>query len=181
MALAVLITATFAFVAVDVARYYYGPIEIWFYRTFGRLLRSRETSDDKKRLNGATHVLIAATLAVLIFPKIVAITSFMILIISDLTAALVGKRFGKHQLFGKSLEGSAAFLLSALLIVGILPKIDYRAGEYAIGAVAALAGTVIEALPVDIDDNLSIPLVVGGFLWAGYALLYPMLDINKFG
>lgn len=181
VALAVLIPLTLVFVTVDVARYYHRPMEIWFYKTFGWLLRSRETSKEKKRLNGATHVLIAATLAVIIFPKIIAVTSFMILIVADLAAALVGKRLGRHPFLGKSLEGSAAFFLSALLIVGILPKIDYRTGEYAIGATAALAGAVVEALPVDIDDNLSIPLVVGTVLWAGYALFYPLMNIHQFG
>lgn len=181
VALAVLIPVTAAFVAVDVARYYHGPIEAWFYAAFGRLLRSRESGGESKRLNGATHVLIAATLAVLIFPKIIAVTSFMILIISDLTAALVGKRFGRHRFFGKSIEGSTAFFLSALVVVCILPKVEYLPGEYALGAAASLAGAVTEALPVDLDDNLSIPLVVGGVLWAGYSIFYPMLDINKFG
>jgi dolichol kinase len=181
VALAVLVPVTLVFVAVDIARYYHRPLEAWFNKTFGRLLRSRETSRDKKRLNGATYVLIAATLAVLIFPKIIAVTSFMILIISDLTAALVGKRLGRHRFFGKSLEGSAAFFLSALLVVGFLPKIEYRAGEYAIGAVAALAGALVEALPVEIDDNLSIPLTVGAVLWAGYALFFPLMDIHRFG
>jgi len=181
VALAVLAPLALAFVAVDVARYYHRPIETWFYKTFGWLLRSRETSKEKKRLNGATYVLIAATLAVIIFPKIIAITSFMILIISDLTAALVGKRLGRHRFLGKSLEGSVAFFLSALLIVGILPKVEYRAGEYVIGATASLAGAIVEALPVDIDDNLSIPLVVGTVLWAGYALFYPLSNIHKFG
>jgi dolichol kinase len=181
VALAALVPVTVAFVAVDVARYYHEPLESWILRTFGRLLRVRETSVEKKRLTGATCVLIAATLAVLIFPKIIAVTSFMILIISDLTAALVGKRFGKHPFFGKSLEGSAAFFGSALLVVAILPKIEYRAGEYAIGATAALAGAIVEALPVDIDDNLSIPLSVGAVLWAGYALFFPLMDIHRFG
>jgi dolichol kinase len=180
-ALAVLIPLTLLFVTIDVARYYHRPIENWFYGTFGWLLRSKEADREKKRLNGATYVLISATLAVIIFPKLIAVTAFMILIISDLTAALVGKRFGKHPFLGKSLEGSLAFFLSALLVVGIMPKVGYGWGEYAIGAAAALAGAVIEALPIDIDDNLSVPLVVGSVLWAGYALLYPLLDINKFG
>ncbi len=180
VALAVLIPVTAVFMAVDIARYFHGPIESWFYAAFGRLLRSRESSGEKKRLNGATYVLIAATLAALIFPKIVAVTSFTILIISDLTAALVGKRFGRHRFLGKSIEGSAAFFLSALLVVCVLPKVEYRPGEYAIGAAASLAGAVTEALPIDIDDNLSIPLVVGGVLWAGYSMVYPLLDINKF-
>jgi dolichol kinase len=181
VALAVLVPVTLLFAGIDAARYYHPPLAAWINKTFGRLMRVRETSGEKKRFTGATCVLIAATLAVLIFPKIIAVTSFMILIISDLTAALIGKRFGRHPFLGKSLEGSAAFFGSALVVVAVLPKVEYAAGEYAVGAAAALAGTVVEALPVDIDDNLSIPLAVGAVLWAGYALLLPLMDIHKFG
>ena len=135
----------------------------------------------RKRLNGATYVLIAATISVLVFPKVIAVTSFTILIISDLTAALVGKRFGKHRFFGKSLEGSAAFLLSALVVVAIVPKVEYRAGEYILQAAAAVVGTIVEALPISVDDNLSIPLSIGLTMWGAYALFYPVMDLYRFG
>ncbi|MBI4548015.1 MAG: dolichol kinase [Ignavibacteriae bacterium] len=181
VALAVFIPLTIAFLVVDVARYYHKPIESWFYTWFGWLLRRRESDREKKRLNGATYVLISATLAIIIFPKFIAVTSFIILIISDLTAALVGRRFGKHKFFEKTLEGSLGFFLSALLVVFLTPKIEYYVGEYLIGALAAAIGTIVEALPIDVDDNLSVPLSVGGILWAAYSIVYPMLNVYKFG
>ena len=181
LALEVLIPLTLAFIAIDIARYYLGPVETWFYETFGWLLRSRERDSNRKRLNGATYVLISATLCVLIFPKLIAVTSFLILIISDLSAALIGKRFGRHRLFGKSLEGSLGFFASALIIIALLPKIEYAPAEYGIGVVAALAGAAVEALPIDVDDNISVPLTVGAALWAGYALFLPLLNVYKFG
>jgi len=82
---------------------------------------------------------------------------------ADLTAALVGKRFGKHPFFGKSLEGSAAFFGSALLVVAILPKIEYRAGEYAIGATAALAGAGASAPPKFRGARFSVTPICGFF------------------
>ncbi len=181
VALTVLIPLMVAFMIVDVSRYYYKPVEAWFYRTFGWLLRRHESDRTRKRLNGATYVLVAATLAVLLFPKFIAVTSFLILIISDLVAALVGRRFGKHPFFHKSIEGSIAFFISAFLIIAVLPKIEYDPGEYLIGTLAAAAGALVEALPIDVDDNLSIPLTVGGVMWAGYVILYPAMNIYKFG
>jgi len=181
VALAVFIPLTIAFLVIDVARYYHRPIEEWFYKSFGWLLRRRESDRQKKRLNGATYVLISATLAIIIFPKFIAFTSFIVLIISDLTAALVGRRFGRHKFFEKTLEGSLGFFLSALLIIFLTPKIEYYFGEYLIGALAVAVGTIVEALPIDVDDNLSVPLSVGGAMWAAYSIVYPMLNIYKFG
>lgn len=181
VALTICIPLTLLFLIVDVGRYYNKAIEYWFYRLFGGLLRTHEFGHEQKRLNGATYVLIAATVAIFVFPKMIAVTGFLILIISDLTAALVGKRFGRHRFLGKSVEGSAAFFLSALLVVLLTPKVNYIAGEYFIGAVAAAVGTIVEALPIQIDDNLSIPMSVGFTMWAGYALFYPILDTHTFG
>lgn len=181
LALAILIPLTLALVIVDVARHNHPSVESWFYKTFGYLLRQHETNREAKRLNGATYVLIAATICVLVFPKLIAVTSFIILIISDMMGALIGRRFGKHRFFGKSLEGSAAFFVSALLIIFFTPKINYEFNEYLLGTIAAATGTIFEALPWEIDDNLSIPLSVGAILWSGYALFLPALNIYKFG
>ena len=168
-------------VVVDIARHYYAPVESLFYQLFGWLLRSHETNRNRKRLNGATWVLISATLAIWIFPKIIAITGFCVLIVADMTAALIGRRFGRHRFLSKTLEGSAAFFVSALLVVAFLPKIEYAGGEYLIGAAAAMVATITEALPVDIDDNFSVPMSFGAAMWAGYSLFYPSMHIYRFG
>ena len=174
-----LIPLTASFIALDFARHFNRAVETWFVDTFGILLRRREIS--RKRLNGATYVLIAATLSVIIFPKIIAVTGFIILIISDMASALVGRRFGKHRFLAKSLEGSAAFFITAIVVVLLTPKIDYLPGEYIIGGMAAAVGAVVEALPIDIDDNLTIPVGVGITMWIGYAILLPGLNLHKFG
>jgi len=179
LALQILVPLMFAFVSVDLARFFLPPVSRWFYRWFGWLLRRHEQDDKNRRLNGASNVLIAATLSVLLFPKVIAINAFAILIISDTTSALFGRRFGKHRFLGKSLEGSAAFLVTAVAVVLVSPKIDYVFGEYAIGVVAALVGTVVEAASIKIDDNLSIPLSVGLTLWGLYAWLLPAIDLAR--
>ncbi|MBA4311099.1 MAG: dolichol kinase [Chlorobiaceae bacterium] len=174
-ALAILIPMTIIFLSVDLSRYYNRTMEEWYFKYFGFLLRKRENDKKNKTLNGATYVLISATLCVLIFPKIITITSFSILIISDIAAALVGRRFGKHKFIAKSVEGSAAFFITALAVIAIAPKIEYQLGEYLIGMIAAFIGTVTEALPAEIDDNLSIPIIVGASLWLLYSIFLPSL------
>lgn len=149
--------------------------------TFGALLRKHETDSARKRLNGASYVMISATLCVLLFPKLVTITSFSVLIICDLTAALIGLRFGKRKFFSKSLEGSLAFFVSGMFVVLLTPKIGNLFTEYLIGFVAVAIGAVVEALSITIDDNLSIPLSVGVTMWAMYSIFIPSLNIYHFG
>lgn len=172
LALAILIPITIAFLSVDIARYYIPDISTWFYYWFGWLLRRHETDNNQKRLNGASHVLIAASLCVFIFPKIIAINAITILIISDTTSALIGRRFGRHRFFGKSLEGSTAFFVSAMLVILVAPKIHYVLAEYLVGFVAALIGAIVEALPIKVDDNLSIPISVGLVMWGLYSVMH---------
>jgi len=61
------------------------------------------------------------------------------------------------------------------------PKFAYLPGEYIIGIVAGAAGAVAEAFSGAVDDNLTIPLSVGAVMWGAYALLYPALDLYRFG
>lgn len=178
MALVLLAPITLVFLVVDLLRHFHPPTAKIFYETFGWMLRSHEHDERKKRLSGATHVLISATLCVLIFPKLITITSFAILIISDSAAALVGRRFGKRKFLRKSFEGSAAFFCTALVVIATTPKVSSEAGEYVIAAIAAAVATVIEAKSTGIDDNLSIPISVGVVMWALYSFFYPSMNLH---
>ncbi len=178
LAIYLLVPITAACIIVDVTRYYIPTVARWFYKWFGWLLRRHEIDVNKKRLSGASNVLISALLCVIIFPKVIAISAFTILIISDTTSALIGRRFGRHRFFAKSLEGSSAFFVSAILVILIAPKIDKLLMEYIVGFIAAAIGTIVEALPIKIDDNLTIPISVGFSLWALYVWFLP--EINLF-
>lgn len=176
-ALQLLIPVTAGFFLVDLARYYFPPVSRLFYRVFGSLLRKHEQDENAKRLNGATYVLLSAVLCVAILPKLVTITAFAILIISDSTSALVGRRFGKHRFFRKSLEGAASFFISAVVVVLVSPKAGAGLLEYIFGFIAAGVGAVAESAAT-IDDNIAVPVSVGLVLWALYALFLPGVDLN---
>lgn len=176
-ALAILMPLTLAFLFIDVSRLFFPAIGRLHEAIFGWLLRTHERLDRGRHLNGATYVLLSAVLCVWIFPKVIVITAFAILIISDSAAALVGRRFGNHPFLAKSFEGSSAFLVTALIVVALAPKIAYLSGEYVIGAAAALLGTLVEAAEVGVDDNLTIPLSVSTALWLLYAVFLPTLDL----
>jgi dolichol kinase len=106
------------------------------------------------------------------------ITAFAILIISDTAAALFGRKFGRHPFFSKTVEGSGAFLVTALFVVAVAPKIDYLISEYAIGALGAVVGMFVEVLSTDlIDDNLSIPISIALAMWGLYAWILPTVNV----
>ncbi len=177
LALALLLPVTFSFLTVDLLRYYHKPTAELFYKIFRFMLRKHEQDERRKRLNGATHVLIAASLCVIIFPKIIVLTAFTILIVSDTFAALIGRRFGKHKFLSKSVEGSLAFFIFGIFVVLFTPKIDHSIVEIFIGIIGAAVGTVAEALPWNIDDNLSIPLSIGVAMWGLYFIFYPSVNL----
>jgi dolichol kinase len=111
---------------------------------------------------GSTYFIFSTILTILLFPKSIAIVSILILILSDTAAALVGKWIGRVKIFGKTLEGSMAFLLTSLLIVWIYPNLNRFSGS-----LAALGTTLIEVLPIKLSDNLTIPLVAGAIMFFG--------------
>jgi dolichol kinase len=177
LALELLVPMFLAFFVIDLARFFHKPTQAWFYRWFGWLLRRHESDSKSKRLTGATNILFSAIVCVLIFPKIITVNAFAILIISDITSALVGRRFGKHRFFQKSLEGATGFFVSAIVVVLLAPKIEGSLMEYVVGIIAAAAGAVTESLSTTIDDNISVPLVIGFVLWALYLFLLPSVNL----
>ncbi len=155
------VTAFFLFF--DIVRHYSQTMRLIYEKhLIGSVIRQRE----RNGLVGATYLMIGACLCVWFFDKPIAIVSLLVLIISDTAAALVGNTLGRTPLFGtKTLEGSMAFLLSALLIVFVYPGVPFLWG-----LAGAVAATLVEVLPLRIDDNLLIPLAMG-FTIQGLAVL----------
>lgn len=170
-ALATIIPATFIFIIIDIGRYYNPLLQEWFYSIFGSLLRRHESDAARKRLNGASYVLISATLCILLFSKPIMLAAFCVMIIGDTMAALIGIRFGRHKFFNKSIEGSLAFFVSGLVIICIIPNLANGLSGYILAAFSVAVGAIVEALPWEIDDNLTIPLAVGLVLWSGQHFL----------
>ena len=115
-------------------------------------------SHEEKKVTGATYYAVASFMVILLFSKEVAISSLLFLTFGDSVAALVGTRYGRHKIFQKSLEGSTACFLVCSLVGYVL--LGW------VGVVGAFAATIIELLPIPLDDNLRIPLVSGGLMQA---------------
>jgi dolichol kinase len=154
-------------ILVETLRQYVPAVQASVQRWLGKILRVEE----KKLFTGATYVAIGVLLCVLMFPeslKKMAIAVMLFLSISDALASLVGIKFGRARFLGKSLAGSAAFLLSAVAIATLVLWGE-SASWRVIGLVGAVVATVTEAITFrwgefKLDDNFSIPLVSGGVM-----------------
>lgn len=173
LVLVLLVPIFFGFLVVDLMKNFIPPLSRWYHNTFDPMLREHELEKEPLQFNGATYITFSALLLVLIFPKIIAITCFSLVAVSDTLAALAGKKFGHHRIGEKSLEGSFAFLISSLLIVAVIPRLDLIAG-----IITAITATVVEAFTLRInrykvDDNLTIPLLSALVCYLYYILVIP--------
>ncbi|MBU0529100.1 hypothetical protein KKF86_05000 [bacterium] len=155
-------TATVIIVIIDLGRTH----NKWLSKTFGILFNGMlRTHELAGKLTGASYVFIGSFIAVVIFPKEIAILALLFTAIGDTVAALYGRKFGKIKIWSKTLEGSIVGLIACLIIglffPGIPNIIKYN------GAFAAM---FIELLPIKIDDNLRIPLFSGIVMYGLYIL-----------
>jgi dolichol kinase len=178
LALSVLIPLTVFSLIADIGRHRLPSFNKFFHSLFGFMLRQHELDSKKKNLSGASYVLISAVIVVLLFPKIFAVTGFTVLIIGDISAALFGRKFGKHRFLSKSLEGSLAFFITSSVVILFAPKITGSIEEYIIGFVAVFVGMIVENISYGwADDNLTIPVSVALTMWALYAVFLPQLSL----
>ncbi len=169
-----LIPVTVVAFIVEVLRVRVTAVDDFIQKFFGSMLRPHEKAGGLARVSGATWVFLSASLCVLLFPKVVTITGFTVLIVSDTVAALFGRRFGRHRFLEKSVEGSSAFVVSAIGVVLAVAAIVGAPWQFIVaGSVAAVVAAVAEAMSygVNIDDNLTIPLSFGLVAWGLLALM----------
>lgn len=174
LALSILIPLTALSIILDVARYIFPKFGKIFYMIFGFMLRQHEMDEKKRNLNGATYVLLAATIVIAVFPKVFVIPAIAILILGDISAALIGRKFGKNKFLAKSLEGTLAFLAAGSIVIIFSPKLVGTQLEYFIGIIAAGAGAIAENISFGwADDNLTIPIAVCLTMYILYYILLP--------
>jgi dolichol kinase len=143
---------------IDTSRHYNEKIKGFVEKIFGQYLRSKERTGGFN-LSGASYMALGLLTSCLFFSKGLAITSWLVLIISDCLAALIGMKFGTPLANGKSLVGSGVFFASSVLISLVTYFfINYNTSFLVIllssGAVAAVE---FYSDKIKIDDNFTIP------------------------
>lgn len=166
LALCVLAVIIILIVAAEILRFRHPAINRGIFRYFGLILKEKE----KRKISGTTLFLIASLLTIFLFQKAIAITALTFAVFGDAIAAISGTWFGRARIKGKSLEGSLACFILCFLIGAVLVNINLGINIKLV-FFGALAATIMEILPIGIDDNLTMPIFAGlimelaRFLW----------------
>jgi glycerol-3-phosphate acyltransferase PlsY len=146
------------FILVDVVRFVLrGANELLTVR-IKHLLKKGES----RRFSSMTMFLVAAFIMILVFKQDIAMAALTFLIFGDMFSKIFGLAFGRRRLFDKTVEGSLAYLGGVLICVYVLfnslhmPLLMLTTG--------AIAATVVEFLPLGIDDNFTVGIVSGAVM-----------------
>ena len=145
---------------------------------FGKMLRG-DVRPGHWVVSGAPPVFAAAALVCLLYPWQIAATALGVMLLADTAAALIGRRFGKCKVNGKTWEGFAAFWFFGVAFASAMLWFTGYVRDFPIVGwmipVAILVAAFAELFEkqLRVDDNLSIPFLVGLLLWLPRVLLYP--------
>ena len=127
---------------------------------------------EKNKLGGDVFFLIGAILVLSIFDLRIAVTAILMTIFGDLSAALIGKRFGRHYLScleERAWEGILAeFFVNIVIGFFVFFWMNFSSAflfsnlsTWFIIFVMAVTATFVETLIYKMDDNLLIPIFSG--------------------
>lgn len=144
------------------------PVLAPLYGFFFRRMLRKEPEYGAWIVSGGSYVLMAALLVTLLYQPLAAGGALTVMLTGDAAAALVGRRIGRHKAPNdKSWEGVAAFLLVGYGMLALYLWITgASAALYLGGACAILPACAAELFEkqLRIDDNFSIPVIVGAGL-----------------
>jgi acyl phosphate:glycerol-3-phosphate acyltransferase len=151
------------FVTVDASRLLWCRFNIAIFRRLAFFYRPNE----EHTFTSASLFLLGTFLTILLFPQPIATTALIFVTFGDLAAKLAGLEHGRHRLFTRSLEGSLTFFaVCAAAGFGWSFLVPIVPAQYLFGAFIAAA---TEALPLDLNDNFTVPLM------SGAAMMIPAL------
>ncbi len=139
---------------IDAIRLYDSDVNRRFFRVFMALASPREA----KELASSTWYLLGVLVTLLLFPRSYALAGILVLALADPAASIVGRVWGRIPFFAGSVRGTATFAIVAFLV--LLQFVPWWAA-----LVTAVATALLEASPLDLDDNLLVPLTAAGVLF----------------
>jgi glycerol-3-phosphate acyltransferase PlsY len=171
--------ATLAFIVIDFLRLHLNPFKSFFVILFGSLLRRREFTS----LTGGSYLMLSSFVCILVFGggmfgmtpesgKAAVIAAICFLAVGDTIAAVVGQSIGRIRVFRKTLEGTLAGLASCIVmayVVSVLPGLDL---PLRIGILGAVSASVVEALPIEVNDNVVVPIFSGTVMMVAFQFMH---------
>ncbi len=124
----------------------------WRMPFFSQFIRPKE----ENRMYGVIYFLSATVISLAVFDPKIALAALLMTTFGDMTAALVGKRYGTTLIYRNKTWAGFIGELIVNLIVGfiILDRIYVILGM-------AIVATIVETLVDELDDNLLIPIFSG--------------------
>lgn len=166
--LTVLAALTLAATAVDASRFVFPKFNYFIFRHFRAFIRESE----RNTITGTPPYLMGMLGAFFLFSLPVAVCSIIFLACGDVSATIVGERWGTVKISGvKSLQGTIAFF-AASLICGSIAGVYWQGLPLYIVAAGALTASVVEILPLKLNDNLTIPVISGAVMQALMHMTY---------
>jgi len=134
------------------------PREMWFVKDMMDYLHNlaRDEELKVKMYIGSATFLLGALLSLWIFGIEIFRVAILVLSVGDAFTTLIGKHYGSHKLFynkTKTWEGLVAGIISSFLVCLLLVPPH-------IAITVSVIGMLVESAPVELDDNLTIPLAV---------------------
>ncbi len=138
-------------------------------RVFIKLFRPIMRDSEVQRLAGTSALITGVSILVWAFPREVVILSLAFLGWADPIASYIGIKYGRRKIFKhKSFEGCAAafFVCFVFSLFFLIFTYGFQFSFIFISLLAGLVGALAEGIPIaNVDDNLSMPLLSGIFLW----------------
>ncbi len=163
----IIMVATLAVIAgfviyLDISRHYKPKIKEFIEKFLGKFLRFDE-QNGQFVLSGSSYMALGFLLSCALFSKGLAIAAWLVLIVADCFAAIVGMKFGSPLFNGKSFAGSAAFFMSSFLISIVVYFIYDFSTNFLIIIMSSFITTLVEFFSdqIKINDNFSIPMTYG--------------------
>ena len=152
--------------ALDVTRLAIPAVNTFLFTRFSSFIRKNEAH----KLTGTAPYVLGIGLSLYAFSLPVATAAICFLAFGDVAATTIGERYGRTKIGGKSLEGTIAFVIAALVAGGALVLMGSGTNPWVM-VLGALVAAGVELLPLPINDNLVIPIVSGGVMELALRLL----------
>lgn len=144
---------------VETARFAVPAFNAFLYGHFAGFFRPKE----RNRITGTAPYVLGIGSALYFYHAEIAAAAVCFLAFGDVAATTVGERWGRTKIGEKSLEGSIAFVAVALA-AGALLSVAGLPLAHGLILAGAITAAGVELLPLQVNDNLSIPLVSGGVM-----------------
>jgi len=128
---------------------------------FHKLVNSFEREKSETHYMGAVLFFLAVGTSLIGFPTKIAFIAITVLAVGDSFSSIVGIHWGRHKTRinpPKSWEGTFGGVFASFLACLVFTN-------PLMALIAAIVGMSIELLPIQVNDNVLIPLSVGFVLW----------------